>query len=546
MIHDQEKSVVNDAMRKLASRKGYRATAEARWARISRVLEPADNRFFNQTTIEGQGLNQFKMTSVPQISAHRCTSAIVSLIAPESQPWHGLEPFDLELTNNPSIREYLQGVSQLLHRYRYSSDTSFNRELYGAIQFAVNYGTGVMYTEANYETQNVSYRNTHLREHYFQPNPSGIIEDNIREYKMYPEEIMNTFKDVADSIPGTIRSSAEQGSTEQYDLIHCVHRNPMHDPTNPLSMKYVSYHILEGFSKIVRVGGYNTFPYHVFTLYNSPLETYGRGFGDMMYEEIMTANEIRAQDLYAQSMASSPPVLMKDASRRDMPVFMPRTLMPGGLDAEGRPMYQPFMSTPYPKISTEALAHSISLIEEGFMLNLFRVLTDPREMTLGEVELRQREKLMQAAPVLQGLQMNNGLASIVLREQDIHASFGHFEPPPPELMENNNIQVRFEAPMNQIQRMVDVEKLQRTVQTMAVYQPFLPEIMDYIEEDKLVNLLSEGFGAPQKVLRTPEEVAQIRQSRAQANEAMTALQALPMVAQAQKNFSEANRNDRTI
>lgn len=551
MLHDHEKSVISSAITKLGSRKGFRATAETRWQKIAKVLDPADNWFFNTQVTEGMGMNQYKITASPQTAAQRCASAIISLIAPESQPWHGLDTFDLSFMDNPDNREYLQKASKLLHRYRYAANTSFNNELYGAIYFAAVYGTGVLYTSENLETQNVNYRNTHIREHYFQPNTSGIIDDNIREFKMYPEELMQRYYNPEDPnrIPAIVRAAAENGVASQFDVMHCVHVNPVYNPFDPMSKRFISYDILESTQTLLRVGGYNTFPFHVFMMYKNPLEVYGRGFGDLTYEEIMTANQIRAQDLFAKEMASAPPTLMMDAARRDIPIFMPRTVMPGGLDEQGNPRYKPYINSPYPNIATDALMQSIGVIQEGFMLNLFSVLSDAREMTLGEVELRQREKLMQAAPLLQGLQMNNGLASIVLREFDIHNSFGHFGPVenvPSDLLVDGRIEVRFEAPMNQIQRSVEVEKTMRYIQSLAVLQPVLPEIMDYLNEESIVDELTQGFGVETKLVRSPEEVEAIRAARRQQEQVGMAMGAAESLSKTQLNLSRANRDDRTI
>jgi len=69
-----------------------------------------------------------------------------------------------------------------------------------------------------------------------------------------------------------------------------------------------------------------------------------------------------------------------------------------------------------------------------------------------------------------------------------------------------------------------------------------PAHMDKVNVDQLIDEYGEGAGLPPKVIRTDEEVAEIKQSRAQAQEqqaqAERASQVVPAMAGAAKQLSE--------
>jgi hypothetical protein len=148
-------------------------------------------------------------------------------------------------------------------------------------------------------------------------------------------------------------------------------------------------------------------------------------------------------------------------------------------------------------------------------------------MTATEAIIRANEKGELLGPA--GAKMESALSKATERELDIVQRKGAFEPgtplTPPETVTGKNVGVRATGPLSRLRRMQELQGVESVTQMAGALAQYGPEvagdILDRIDHDETLELVREIRGAPRKMFRTDEEVAQRRQAREQqaANQA---------------------------
>ena len=107
-------------------------------------------------------------------------------------------------------------------------------------------------------------------------------------------------------------------------------------------------------------------------------------------------------------------------------------------------------------------------------------------------------------------------------------------PAAPEQLQGQDIDIEYVSPLAKAQKMTDLQSMLRGFEVLLQMQQVAP-VMDYLDDDKLVQYLVETTGIPARVVRSRSEVDQLRRQRAEAQAAQAQAQQEAAIAdQAQK------------
>ena len=136
-------------------------------------------------------------------------------------------------------------------------------------------------------------------------------------------------------------------------------------------------------------------------------------------------------------------------------------------------------------------------------------------MTATEVLQRNEEKMRILAPVLGRLQ-SELLQPLIERSFSLLLTAGLL-PQAPEELQGQDIEIEYVSPMAKAQKLTDLQSMLRGFEVMMQVAEIAP-VMDYLDTDKLVQYLVDVTGIPARVIRSQDEVAEIREQQAQAAE----------------------------
>jgi hypothetical protein len=143
-------------------------------------------------------------------------------------------------------------------------------------------------------------------------------------------------------------------------------------------------------------------------------------------------------------------------------------------------------------------------------------------MTATEVLQRNEEKMRMLAPVLGRLQ-GEMLQPLITRCFNIMLRLNMF-PPAPEPLQGQIIDIEYTSPLARSQRSGDINASVRMIEMLAPLAQLAP-VFDYVDVDKFVKHTQEVLGVPAKIMRSDQEVAQLREQRAAQQQAMMEAQA---------------------
>ena len=177
--------------------------------------------------------------------------------------------------------------------------------------------------------------------------------------------------------------------------------------------------------------------------------------------------------------------------------------------------------------------------------DLFMAITNMQGIqprNIEEIASRNEEKLTQLGPVIERVN-NEQLEVVIDRAFDIMQRRGML-PPAPKSMQGKPIKVDFVSILAQMQRMVGIGQLEKTVAFVGNVAAAHPEALDKLDIDEAIDEYAERAGAPPKIIRSDAAVKAIRDARAQQQQAQQLASMMPAAkdgAQAARLLAEAGQ-----
>jgi len=370
----------------------------------------------------------------------------------------------------------------------------------------------------------IRYRAIFLGEIYFVENHQGIVDKAFRYFRMTARQAVQKWQE---KCPENIRKIAENQPEQWFHFIHLVEPRDDVDPIrkDAKGMPYASYYVSKEETTVVEEGGYTTFPYAIPRYEQGPNEVYGRGPAMDLLPAIKTLNEEKKTLLKQGHRAVDPVLLAHDDGVLDGFSLRPGSINIGGVTSDGRPLVHA-LAVGDVKIGKEMMDDERTLINDGFLISLFQILTENPQMTATEVLERQREKGILLAPTI-GRQQSEYLGPMIDREIDILSRQGLLPPMPGVLREaKGEYKIHYDSPLTRAQRSEQSAGLFRAIESLLpiIQATNDPSPLDYYDWDAITPAVNDIGGVPLHWIKSKEQVAAIRQSRDQQKqiEQMTA------------------------
>jgi hypothetical protein len=111
-------------------------------------------------------------------------------------------------------------------------------------------------------------------------------------------------------------------------------------------------------------------------------------------------------------------------------------------------------------------------------------------------------------------------------------------PPPPEDLPGQELKIEFVSILAQMQRMIGLGQIERTLGFAGSLAAGNPDVMDLIDGDETLREYADRAGTPPRLMRDAETVAKIRAGRAQQQRMQQMLAAAPAVKDGAEAFAK--------
>lgn len=536
-------AITDDILRAQASMEAQRVNFNSTWQRIADLADPDNALFLNQNEYPGQRRDQYQFDSTGQLAAAYGAAAMESVITPQTQAWHSLEPLDESLRRNHKVMAWCESRTKWLFRARYMPMAGFVPATSSHYKSLFLYGNGCTFVE-DIVGRSLRYRSEFIGDLFVATDHSGLVDRVHRKMMLTKSQAEQKFGPRA-RLPRAVTECRDPGRT--FSFLHSVYENrDSYDPDRRdyRGMRFRSCYVFtESGSDVVLEGGYRTMPYCYSMFSTAPREAYGRGPASFVLNTLNTINEQQKTMLRAGQRAVDPPLLMPEEDILESFNLRPGALNFGGVDAMGNARVMPLQTGANLSLGLEFVQDSREVINAAFFVNLFQILVENPRMTATEALLRAQEKGQLLGPPM-GRQQSTFLSPLIERELDIMSQVpGFIDDMPPELAEAGGLlNIKYTAPLQQMQVAGQAAGIMASFEQLSVWEQSTPGIISKtFDPMRVAAVLTEANGVPFSVLKTPEEVAATEEQEAQQAQQAALLEAAPVAGKTALDFARAQQ-----
>lgn len=503
------KKIIGAAKDRFEDMRAERAPHEDAWRETAEYVAPRRTFELNFSTPSIRKRRLVDTTG--RIACERLSALIFGYMMPPYKPW--VRP--TVQGRDPTLREakWFEKRQHFMFDGLQSPRSNFTSAGHESLLDDVVFGNSVIWTGRNEAASPVVYRAMPLMECFWQENPDGHVDRLYRRFTMKLKTAIRAYP----SPKLKDKAEKDNAGAEVIEFLHVCEPRAEGLAGSVASRKpFASVVICLTTEEVVKVSGYNTFPFAVTRFAKRAGENYGEGVGLDILPLARLLNEIEETILRAAELQTDPPLV-------SMIGRIPRLdRRPGGFTnitasqlrrMDNQDVIRRLYEGGDPSISIEMVRDIRQQINFLAFIDWMTIAAGANATATEWIE-RRDIRLRSMTPIVSRGEAEK-LTSLAERTYDLTQD--DFDPPP-ETLHGEEIAWEYFSPLAQAQQESVLESYRRTLALVEATAAFKPDIVDNFDLDDAVRDAAKAGGYPIKSINTPEQIAQTRAARAQAAE----------------------------
>lgn len=521
------------------------------WRDLSDHMAPDMGRWSLSDANDGKRRDQLIINSTARSALKVLASGMFSGMTSPSRPWFKLTTPDSALMEFGPVKTWLH-QAELAMQDVFARSNLYNvlPTLYGEMGA---FGTGAMIVMPDQDEFLRCYNFT--AGSYMAATSSRQQVDSLyREFRMTARQMAQQFGQKAMS--STAVSLLSSNPDAWIDVVHAIEPNDQRDAQRPdnQNMPFRSVYWEKGgdSDKILRQSGFQSSPMMVPRWDVNGENIYGHGPGSVAIGDTKALQLMEKRKAQMLEKLVNPPMGAPGSLRGQRASILPGDITyvdSANVGQKFEPLYQ-IQPAAYSALREEIRAHE-DRINSAFFVDLFLMISSMDDVrTATEIAARKEEKMLMLGPVLE--RMNDELLDPLIDrvfglmlEQSSPRWAGLLPgapllPPPPEELAGMDLKVEYVSVLAQAQKSLGVAGIERAVGFAGNLAGIYPDIVDKVDFDQAVDEYATMLGIPPTLIRSDDQVAQIRQQRAEAMQQQQAMEQSMQMMQGAKLLSETD------
>lgn len=525
------------------SLKEERAIFDAKWERMAPYIAPSREGIRNQF-LPGvkQGRNVYDSTTM--LAAELMAMFMAGNTINPAQRWFGLKMAEEEIGRLDPVKEWLEeSRNRMLEKFAASQ---FYAEAPESMIDYGGFGTSSLLIEELPQPINevkegfrgFMFHSDKIGRFIIAEGADGLVDTEMREFRLTARTAKDRWGE--DSLSPKMKKVLADGKPDElFTVVHDIEPRPSAErKAGNLGMPWMSAWIEKEEKHVLFESGYEMFPAAVPRYSKTPGEVYGRGRGDLAFADTWTLNTAKRMGLEDWALKIRPPIVTRHDSVFGTLRFKPAGIM--SVNTHGQPIRDviaPFETGSRPEVSQikeEELRKSINRI---FFVDQILAMLEVHKSEMTAEEFRGKMVLLfrLLGPVYGRLE-REWLRIIIDVSFQTMLIAGEFSPPPAEMLDSSgDIDVDFQNPIADAQRVADVDAITLAFNDLTPMAQVFPDVFDRFDPDKTSAEVFDIRGVPAKVTRSDDEMAAVREARAEQARNELALEDAKGVSEALKN-----------
>lgn len=533
-------------LRRLLSLEAERSTWDALAREVSDYLDP-HQAFWSAQDQPNRG--EKRHSSIIDHSGTRALRVLAAgmqggLTSP-MRPWFRLALEDQDLMEYQAVKNALAASERGM--YRMFAQSTFYPGVHKCYRHEAGFGQGVVIAEQDLD-RGMRVKVVSPGEYVLAEGPDGMIDTLCRRFWLTARQVVEAFG--LDNCNTAVKQAVadEKAPDRWFQVVHCVKPRRSPNPSKGARGKpweSVYFQPEEG-ERALRVSGYDYKPFMVPRWDTCGSDVYGRSAGHEVLGDVKMLQGMQRNFIKQVELVSTPP-LKKPSNMKGVVSLLPGAISEvDAANSEGlTPLYQ---AKPDLAALSATIEDTRKQIREGLFNDLFLMLVEHPDMTATEVLERKQEKILLLGPVIER-QITELLDPLVSWTFNNMYELGLL-PPMPREIQGMAVKVDYLSVLAQAQKQLGTEAVRATANFVGALAQLDASVVDKLDLDQAVDEFGEMVGTPAKMIRSDDQVAQLRQARARmqqearAQEAMAQqLAGVQQVAQTAKTLSETPTGD---
>lgn len=526
------------------------------WQDINRFVRPRSAKFVIAQGNRGDKRNQAIINNTATMASETLASGMMSGVTSPARPW-------FRLSSGDPAKDQIEAVKVWLHDVAVTMREVFGKSnLYTELPLLYadlgDYGIAAM-NALEHDTEIVRFSHMPIGSYAVATDEDGRVDTIVREWQMTVRQLVQKFG--RENCSPAVQAMYDNKQMGQWiEVAHIVRRNPEHDRAK-LAARHKKFSSIymeragngrseESITGFLRESGFDDFPVLVPRWSVTGEDPYGNSpamnaLGDIKALQLL---EKRAAQLVDKG--TNPPMAAPSSLRNQRASLLPGdvTYVDVNQGQQGFvPVYEPnptWMAAVEKKIAQHELRIKRAFFEDLFLMLANMDGVQPRNQM--EIAERKEEKLLQLGPVMDRLNdelfdplIARTFAILVKRSiPDWNAGLPGLLPQPPKELQDTDLKVEYTSIMAQALKKVALGDIERFAGFMGNLAQGDPSVLDRWSLDETAKEYHNGIGLAPKIIRSDEEVAAIRQQRAQQQQAAQSVEMAKAGSEAMRNVAQ--------
>lgn len=502
-------------MRRWTALQNERSSWLSHWKDISDNLLPRSGRFFLSDRNKGEKRHNAIYDSSGTMALRILGAGLMAGATSPARPWHRLTTSDPELDESAAVKQWLSDVRDQQIAIFARSNTY--RALHTLYEELGSFGTGASIIVPHFK--NVIHHHAQTAGQYcIAENAEGQVNTIYRETSMSVVQLVREFG--YQKCSETVRRMYDAGNLDAFvPIYHAIEPRADRDLSkrDDVNMPFRSCYFEAGGNgdDTLRESGYKEFIAICPRWAVSGGDVYGHSpameaLGDI--KQLQHEQKRKAQGIdYQTNPPLQAPTSAKSAGINRLPGGI-TYVDPANPNGGVRTAFETNLNLNY---LLEDIRDVRDRIRSVFHADMFLMISSANKngMTATEVAERHEEKLLMIGPTLERLH-NEMLAPLIEMTFARQIEAGTVPPPPPEI-EGKELSIEFVSMLAQAQKAVATNSIDRFVGNLGAVAQFKPDVLDKFDSDKWADRYADALGIDPELIVPGEQVALIRQARAQ-------------------------------
>lgn len=492
--------------------KGDRANFETYWQTLHDYfyIEAED---VSAMYLSGNELNaNYLWDSTTLEAGDVLASGFMNYLTPPTSKWFALKSKNQGLADNKNVQAYLEDVAAEVH-YTLNRSNFYN-QIISSYKSSGVYGTSAMIEEEDIEDV-ARFYSLPIKQICMVEDGRGRVSEYFIEFEYTASQAASRWgrEALSDKMKKELDPDNRKETKHPFLLyIANRYRRDIRSTSKKNLPIEASWIDVEG-KKIIEEGGYNEFPAMCHRFDKRPFIPWGFSPAMKALPFARILNAAAKTNLRAMMKHTDPPIAMPhnafilpfDANPRAVNYYNKKNMEAKDIFPFGN-----FGDVNAGMNSIEYYSQKVKALMYNDVFLAFDNIT--KQMNNPEVMERINEKMSMLGPAV-GRYISEMLNPVVIRTIGILFRAGKLPPPPDELIEDPDYEIDCISQLAQSQRRSELNSLTTGLTLVGQIATMMPDVLDGVNPDKTRDEIWSILGSPVKVLRSDDEIAEIRTQR---------------------------------